>query len=131
MAIPNPYTGQFENLGQLREPWQLNFGAQIAYEITPANRSDCGDGQHLQHLLRRIGRAMDGGIPSKPRRLRLLPEHVVLRRDAGAAYFYGNSPHAAGQRHGRLSESLRSSVHAGPVQIAAPFQAYFQINIKV
>ncbi|MDQ2679518.1 MAG: TonB-dependent receptor [Candidatus Eremiobacteraeota bacterium] len=35
LAIPDPFTGRFDSVAQYRQPWQLNIGAQISYEITP------------------------------------------------------------------------------------------------
>jgi hypothetical protein len=35
LAVPDPYTGTFDGLGQYHEPWQLKIGAQIRYDISP------------------------------------------------------------------------------------------------
>jgi len=33
--VPDPYTGQFDSLGSLKEPWQLTGNLQVAYDISP------------------------------------------------------------------------------------------------
>ncbi len=35
LYIPNPATGQFDGFGQFRQPWQLNLGLQLNYQLTP------------------------------------------------------------------------------------------------
>lgn len=35
LFIPNPYTGTFDNFGQYRQPWQVNLGLQMHYDISP------------------------------------------------------------------------------------------------
>ncbi len=35
LFVPDPYTGQFDSLGALREPSQLVFNLQLSYDITP------------------------------------------------------------------------------------------------
>ena len=131
VAIPNPYTGQFENLGQLREPWQLNFGAQIAYEITPAIGATVA--------MANIFNTCFGGS-AEPWTAAFVPGRVVcgyfpntayVGATPGAAYFYGNSPHAAVNGAAGYPKVFDQAYAPGPVQIAAPFQAYFQINIKM
>jgi hypothetical protein len=35
LFIPNPYTGSFDTFGQFRQPWQVNLGLQLRYDISP------------------------------------------------------------------------------------------------
>lgn len=35
VVIPNPTTGQFDSIAQYRNPWQLNIGGHISYDISP------------------------------------------------------------------------------------------------
>jgi len=35
LHIPNPATGSFDGFGAFRQPWQLNAGVQLAYDVTP------------------------------------------------------------------------------------------------
>jgi hypothetical protein len=36
LFIPNPTTGTFDGFGQFRQPWQMNFGMQFAYDLSRA-----------------------------------------------------------------------------------------------
>ncbi|MBV8637979.1 MAG: hypothetical protein JO322_07810, partial [Candidatus Eremiobacteraeota bacterium] len=33
--VPDPYTGKFDSLGALREPWQLVANLQVSYDFSP------------------------------------------------------------------------------------------------
>jgi hypothetical protein len=33
--VPNPYTGRFDGLGSLREPWQFTANLQMSYDVSP------------------------------------------------------------------------------------------------
>jgi hypothetical protein len=35
LHIPNPATGSFDGFGAFRQPWQLNAGVQLAYDVSP------------------------------------------------------------------------------------------------
>jgi hypothetical protein len=35
LAIPNPYTGKMDSVGQFQDPWILNVGALVHYEVSP------------------------------------------------------------------------------------------------
>jgi len=35
LFIPNPYNGKFDTFGQFRQPWQMNLGLQMRYDISP------------------------------------------------------------------------------------------------
>jgi hypothetical protein len=35
LFVPNPSTGTFDTFGQFRQPWQLNLGLQLSYDISP------------------------------------------------------------------------------------------------
>lgn len=35
LFIPNPYNGKFDTFGQFRQPWQMNLGLQMHYDISP------------------------------------------------------------------------------------------------
>jgi hypothetical protein len=36
LFIPNPYTGKFDTFGQFQQPWQLNLGLQLEYDLSKA-----------------------------------------------------------------------------------------------
>lgn len=35
LFVPNPYTGTFDTFGQFRQPWQMNLGLQVHYDVSP------------------------------------------------------------------------------------------------
>lgn len=35
LFIPNPHTGTFDTFGQFRQPWQVNLGLQLHYDVSP------------------------------------------------------------------------------------------------
>ncbi len=35
LFIPNPYTGSFVTFGQFKQPWQVNLGVQMRYDVSP------------------------------------------------------------------------------------------------
>ncbi len=35
LFIPNPYSGTFDSFGQFRQPWQMNVGLQMRYDVSP------------------------------------------------------------------------------------------------
>jgi hypothetical protein len=35
LFIPSPYTGKFDTFGQYRQPWQVNLGLQMRYDVSP------------------------------------------------------------------------------------------------
>jgi hypothetical protein len=49
----------------------------------------------------------------------------------GAGYFYGNSPHAAVNGTTGYPKVFDQAYEAGTFQISSPFQAYFQIHVRM
>jgi Carboxypeptidase regulatory-like domain/TonB dependent receptor len=35
LFIPSPYTGKFDTFGQFKQPWQVNLGLQMRYDLSP------------------------------------------------------------------------------------------------
>lgn len=35
LYVPNPETGHFDGFGEFRQPWQLNLGVGLSYDVTP------------------------------------------------------------------------------------------------
>ena len=35
LYVPNPESGHFDGFGEFRQPWQLNFGLGVTYDVTP------------------------------------------------------------------------------------------------
>ena len=140
VSIPNPMTGTFDSIGQYREPWQLNIGAQFTYEFTkkvsgtlvvanlvnrcfggskgawtsiyPANNITCSYGPSGAYLGYTPGEAYN---------------------TAGAGYFYGTSP--TDPTNGTALSSGLQNFYQSPYAPSAfgglPLQLYFQVNVKV
>jgi hypothetical protein len=135
LAIPNPYTGKMDNLGQFQEPWILNVGALIRYDISPKltanltlanifnrcfggsntawssafkpNSYVCGYGQNNTSYV--------GPMSNQP--------------GFGGGFFYGDSPSAA--VNGTTPYAPAYNYPFAPASGAEPFQAYLELQIKL
>ncbi len=131
IAIPNPYTGQFDGIGQYRDPWELNLGAQIGYDLSPR--------VHASLLLANILNRCFGGS-KEPWTTAYPPNNVICAYDPnggyvgntpGAGYFYGNSPHDAVNGTAGYPKVFDQAYAPGANQISSPFQAYFQLQVRL
>jgi hypothetical protein len=131
IAVPNPYTGQFDNIGQYRNPWDLNLGAQLGYQINQRVQATV--------VLSNILNACFGGS-AEPWTAAYPPNNLTCAYSAsgsfvgvtpGAGYFYGNSPHAAVNGTAGYPKVFDQAYAPGSFQISTPFQAYFSVNIKM
>jgi Carboxypeptidase regulatory-like domain/TonB dependent receptor len=138
VAIPNPTTGAFDGIGQYRNPWDLNLGAQIAYSFTPRIQGTIA--------LANILNACFGGS-AEPWTAQYAPNRVIcayapsgtylgwspneVYNTAGAGYFYGNSPHAKQNGTAGYSNLFNQAYVPTTSQISSPFQAYFQVQVKL
>ncbi len=131
VPIPNPVTGQFDSIGQYRNPWELNLGMQIGYDITPKI--------HASVLLANILNRCFGGT-KEPWSTTYAPNQFIcayapngsyIGTQPGAGYFYGNSPHDA--INGTTGYPLVFDQVYAPSsnQIPTPFQAYFQVQVRL
>ena len=135
LAIPNPYTGKMDSLGQFDEPWQLNVGALIRYDISPKITANL--------TLTNIFNTCYGGSKTawqtafKPNRFvcGYYPNNSAYigpqggQPGYGGGFFYGSAPNSA---------SNGSPVYPGvfnypfaPVTGELPFQAYLEVQIKL
>jgi hypothetical protein len=130
LAIPNPETGKFDAVGQYQEPWYLNLGGQLSYEISPKvtatltlanvmNRCFGGTGGSWTKAYKPnaydCGWVGNGGsyIGSQP----------------GAGFFYGASGNDPA--NGTAGYSPLFNQPYAPVWGALPFQAYLQLQVKI
>jgi len=138
IAIPDPVTGQLATIGEYRNPWDLNLGAQLSYAITPRVRASV--------LLANIFNRCFGGS-SEEWTAAFPPNSVICSYGynqtylgwspaeaydtAGAGFFYGNSPHSS--VNGTTGYPRQFDVPYSPqtYQIAAPLQAYFTVNVQL
>jgi hypothetical protein len=138
VVIPNPVTGTFDNLGQYTNPWQLNIGAQISYDFSPRISGTL----YLANLYNRCfggtSTAWTGAYPPNSITcsyginggyLDYTPGNTAYNT-AGAGFFYGQSPsdplNGSAAYPGVYNQAFSPSAFGG-----LPFQAYFQLNVKL
>ena len=118
IAIPSPFTGQFTGIGQFREPWELNIGGQLAYDLSPRIRvtasianilNACFGGSAEPWTLAYPPNSVDCGYYPNSTYVGWSPGETW--NTAGAGYFYGSNPHSAINGH-TVSEALRPGVCA-------------------
>ncbi len=131
VAIPNPYTGQFNDIGQFREPWQLNIGTQFAYDFTPRIRGTLALANVLNACFGGSAEPWTAAYPPNNVDCGYFANPTFLGVTPGAGYFYGNSPHATVNGTAGYPKVFNQAYGPGSVQIAAPFQAYFQVSIHL
>jgi hypothetical protein len=138
ISIPNPVTGTFDNIGQYREPWEFNLGAQIGYDITPRI--------HATAMFANIMTACFGGS-SEPWTAAYPPNGVICGyypntsylgwspgeayNTAGAGYFYGNSPHESVNGTAGYPKIFDQAYAPSTSQIASPFQVYVTVDVRL
>ena len=144
VPIPDPATGTFDGIGQFREPWQLNIGAQATYELNPkvsttltianlVNR--CFGGTKMPwssaYPANNItcSYAPNGSFPALGSSfLGYIPG--AANNVAGAGYYYGSSPTAT--QNGTAGYPNVFNYPYTPYAFGGlPIQVYFQVNVKV
>ena len=130
LAIPNPLTGTFDGMGQYREPWQFNLGAQLSYDISPRVNATLT----LANLVNRCFGGQ-GGSWTKA----YAPNNIdcgwvgnsgsFIGTQPGAGFFYGAS--GADPANGTSGYPNVMNQPYAPLWGALPFQAYFQVQVKL
>jgi hypothetical protein len=137
-AIPDPYTGKFDDIGQFQEPWQLNIGALIRYDISPRVTANLA--------LTNIYNTCFGGS-STPWSKAFKPNKYVcayypnagsfIGTQPGAGFFYGASgsdpanggtPYATAFNYPFFPYGNNPAGGSGN---GLPFQAYLNVQIKL
>jgi len=137
LAIPNPYTGTFDGVAQYKNPWIVNIGAQIEYDLSPkvkatlllanvfnrcfggsktawssaypANTQVCGYGSNGSAFI---------GIPTSAGGMA-----------SGYGFYYGAS--GADSANGTSGYPKVFNYPYIPVSGGLPIQAYFTVNLKL
>ncbi|MBV8373906.1 MAG: hypothetical protein JO302_00195, partial [Candidatus Eremiobacteraeota bacterium] len=138
IPIPNPVTGQLATLNEYRNPWELNLGAQLSYQVTPQIKTSV--------LLANIGNWCFGGS-AEPWTAAFPPSSVICSyvynstylgwspgeayNTAGAGFFYGNSPHNSVNGTTGYPKLFDVPYSPATYQIASPFQVYFTASIRL
>lgn len=138
VAIPNPFTGQFEAIGAFREPWQLNLGFQFAYELSPRITLTVAIANIFNACFGGSAEPWTAAYPPNSLDCAYTPNASYLGwsrgeiwNTAGAGYFYGNNPHAAVNGTAGYPKLFDQAYAPGPVQVASPFQAFIQAHVKL
>jgi hypothetical protein len=130
LAIPNPYTNKFDAVGAFQQPWQLNIGALIRYDISPKVTANLS--------LTNIFNTCFGGS-STPWQKAFKPGRWVCGYNANAGSFIGTQPGAgffygasgSDAANGTAPYATAFNYPFFPVSGALPFQAYLDVQIKL
>ena len=130
LAIPNPYTGRMDGIGAFQDPWQLNVGALIRYDISPKITANLN--------LANIFNTCFGGTSSAWQSA-FKPNSFVcgygqgngsfVGKTPGAGYFWGAS--ATDPANGTSPYAPAYNYPFVPLSGALPFQAYLELQIKL
>jgi hypothetical protein len=130
LAIPNPFTGKMDNWAQYAQPWQLNLGAFLSYQVSPKITANL--------TLANLYNWCFGGS-STPWSTRFKPNTYVcgyaLNNGAfvggapGSGFYYGASP--TDPANGSTPYPPANNYPWAPVPGFLPFQAYLQLQIKL
>ena len=138
IAIPNPSTGKFSGIGEFRNPWDLNLGAQLSYEVTPRIQATVQFANILNACFGGSNEPWTAAYP--PNALDCTYSYNTTYdgwspgekyNTAGAGYFYGSNPHAAVNGTAGYPKVFDQAYAPGTYQIASPFQVYFNVNVKI
>lgn len=131
LAIPNPQLGnRFAGMGEFQEPWQLNGSLQFAYDVTPK--------VHATVTLANVLNTCFGGSSTtwssayKPNSIvcGYAPNgYYYIGNTPGAGFFYGGSGHDVANGTAGYPAVFNQSYQ--PYSGAIPFQAYFNVQIKL
>ena len=131
IAIPNPYTGQFDGIGQYRNPWEFNLGAQISYEITPRVQATVALANILNACFGGSAEPWTAAYPPNCLICAYARKRPYVGIQPGAGYFYGSSPQSPANGTTGYPKVFDQAYDPGTFQISSPFQAYFQINVRM
>jgi hypothetical protein len=131
IAIPNPYTGQFNNIAQFRDPWDFNLGMAFGYDLSPRIHATV----QLANVLNRCfgGSAEPWTAAFKPNAYVCAYGYntTFIGVTPGAGYFYGTGGHDPVNGTTGYPKLFDQAYAPSPNQIASPFQAYFQVQVRL
>ncbi len=137
VAIPNPTTGQFDGVAQYTNPWIFNLGGQLTYDLSPRVTASVS----LANVLNRCFGGSKTTWSSA-----FAPNEAVCGygynsgtylgytkgeayNTAGAGFFYGNNPQDPA--NGTAGYPNVFNQPYSPLLAGYPFQAYFQLTVKI
>jgi hypothetical protein len=130
LAIPNPITGKMDAAGAFQQPWQLNIGALLRYDVSPRVTASL--------TLSNLVNTCFGGSSTAWSKA-FAPSQWVCGYASNASSFIGTQP-GAGFFYGAAGTDPvnGTSPYApafnypfAPVSGAIPFQAYLQVQVKI
>lgn len=138
VAIPDPFTSQFDTIGQFRQPWQINLGAQVSYQISPRLDATVALANIYNQCFGGSAEPWTAAYPPNRVNCGYFPSNEYIGwspgekyNTAGAGYFYGSNPHAPVNGTAGYPNVMNQAYIPSSTQIAAPFQAYFQLNVRL
>ncbi len=131
LAIPNPFTGRMDGLGQFDQPWQFDLGALIHYDISPKLA--------VNVTLANIYNTCFGGT-STAWQSAFAPNRYVCGYGAnnfefvggapGSGFYYGASPTDPANGPGATTQPPAFRFPFAPENGYIPIQVYAQLQIK-
>jgi hypothetical protein len=131
IAVPNPYTGQFDGIGQYRNPWDLNLGMQLGYDINSRIHTTVSMANILNACFGGSAEPWTAAYPPNGVICNYVPNTQYVGFKPGQGYFYGNSPHSSLNGTTGYPKVFDSAYAPSTYQIAAPFQVYFQAQVRL
>ena len=135
LAIPNPFTGKMDSVGQYQQPWQANVGALLRYDISPRVTANLTLTNILNYCWGGSNTAWSSAFK---------PGNIVCGYSANDTYYVGPTSGQPGFGGGFFYGSSPTSVSNGgptypgafnypfaPFSGALPFQAYFEVQVKL
>jgi len=135
LAIPNPFTGSMDSVGQYQQPWQFNMGALVRYDLSPTVTANLT-------LTNLINRCFGG---SKAPWASAYPANSIVcgygqgngsyigpvkgQPGFGGGFFYGAN--AQDPANGAATSPGPFNYPFTPFFGAEPFQAYLEVQIKL
>jgi hypothetical protein len=138
IAIPNPSTGKFAGIGDFRNPWDLNLGAQIAYDINPRIKATVQFANILNACFGGSNEPWTQAYPPNSLDCTYSYNTTYLGwsqgekyNTAGAGYFYGSNPHSSVNGTAGYPKVFDQAYAPGTYQIASPLQVYFNVQVRI
>ena len=130
LAIPNPLTGKMDAEGSFQQPWQLNIGALLRYDVSPRVTANL--------TLTNLVNTCFGGS-STPWSKAFAPNNYVCGYASNAGNFVGTQPGAgffwgasgSDPANGTTPYAPAFNYPFAPISGAIPFQAYLQVDVKI
>jgi hypothetical protein len=130
LAIPDSYNGNnFETLGQYRNPWDFNVGAQVQYDVSAKVNATLTLANIFNRCFGGSKTAWSTAYPPGSYTCGYYNNSGGTGTIPGAGFFYGASP--TDPANGTAPVPKFQLLPYGPFAGAIPFDAYLQFNIKL